>query len=274
MPLLKPGVLVQHPTRRELRYEVIRLIGKGGFGEAYEAEVLHDECDDAIARTCLKVTSARNKDDWHGEAYFMSLLQDAGHVVRLVDSFPALVGEGQAARMLFCIDMQLVERGSLRDALDAGEPAWPEARVARQIRYLLKPLSILHRMYAPHRDITPGNVFVGERSALLLGDYGIAKPALLESGVRADAFNPAFIPRDLGAFWSRSDDIYQVGLLAMTLLFGEVQTNEIKKPAVNQVTSKGPLRDVIKCALSVKSQRYESAMDMSADLADAYKQMR
>lgn len=272
MPLLKSGALIQHPTRHDLRYEIIGLIGKGGFGEAYEAEVLLDECDDALARTCLKVT--RDKDSWHGEAYFMGLLQDAGHVVRLIDSFPALVGEGQAARMLFCIDMELLLRGSVKDAFEMGEPAWPEAKVARQIRYLLKPLSILHRMYTPHRDITPGNVFIGDRSALLLGDYGIAKAALLQRGVRADAFNPAYTPRDLHTFWDRSDDIYQVGLLAMTLLTGEPQTNELKKPAVNQVTSRGPFREIIKCAISIKSQRYESAMEMSDDLADAYKQTR
>jgi serine/threonine protein kinase len=199
----------------------------------------------------------------------MGLLKGEGHVVQIKDSFPALVGEGQAARMLFCIDMQLVERGSVIDACANGDVPWSEDRVVRQIRYLLKPLSILHRMYTPHRDITPGNVFIGAHSALLLGDYGIARPALLKRGVLADAFNPEFTPRDLKTFWDRSDDIYQVGLLAMTLLAGEPQTNEVKKPAVNQLTSKGPLREIIKQAISVKSQRYESAAEMAADLAQA-----
>lgn len=272
MPLLKPATLIQHPTRREVRYEIVEMIGKGGFGEAYEAEVLLDDHDDAVARTCLKVT--RDKDSWHGEAYFMGLLQDAGHVVRMIDSFPALVGEGQAARMLFCIDMELVLRGSVKDAFEAGEPAWAETKVARQIRYLLKPLSILHRMHTAHRDITPGNVFIGDRSALLLGDYGIAKAALLQRGVRADAFNPAYAPRDLNTFWDRSDDIYQVGLLAMTLLTAKPQTNELMRPAINKVTRKGLFREVIKRAISVKSQRYESATAMSDDLAKAYREMR
>jgi serine/threonine protein kinase len=264
MALLKQGALVQHPTERNLRYEIIELIGKGGFGEAYMAACLYDD-HDSTEVGCLKVT--RDKASWHGEAYFMGLLREEAHVVKMVDSFPALVGEGQAARMLFCIEMELIERGSVADAFANGEKAWEEDRVARQIRYLLKPLSILHRMYTPHRDITPGNIFLKNNIGLLLGDYGIARTALLKSGVVADAFNPAFIPPGLGTFWDRSDDIYQVGLLAMTLLAGEVQTNEVKKPAVNQLTSKGALREIIKRAISVKSQRYESALDMSADLA-------
>jgi serine/threonine protein kinase len=269
MPLLKPGALIQHPTRRNLRFEIVEMLGKGGFGEAYLSDVLLDEYDDALEATCLKVT--KDKESWHGEAYFMGMLRGANHVVQMRDSFPALVGEGQAARMLFCIDMELVEQGSVCDMLDAGESEWSEDRVARQIRYLLKPLSILHRMYTPHRDITPMNVFVGPRSSLLLGDYGIAKTALLKRGVRADVFNSDYTPRDLNAFWDRSDDIYQVGLLAMTLLTGDLQRNDVRKPDVNQVTSNGPFRDIIKRALSVKSQRYESAMAMSADLAAAYK---
>lgn len=264
MPLLRRGTLVQHSTQRDVRYEIVQMIGKGGFGEAYESHVLLDSEEEPVGVTCLKVT--RDKEPWHGEAYFMGLLRNVGHVVRMRDSFPAFVGEGQAARMLFCIDMELVERGSVADSFANGDAAWSEDRVARQIRYLLKPLSILHNMHTPHRDITPGNVFIGDRSALLLGDYGIARAALLKRGVVADAFNPAFIPRDLKTYWDSSDDIYQIGLLAMTLLAGEIQTNDVKKPAVNQLTSRGPFREIIKRAISVKSQRYASAMEMAADL--------
>lgn len=153
MGLLKPDTEVQHSTDRDLRYCVGELIGSGGFGEAYVARKLWDFDEEDGELTCLKVT--RDKDSWHGEAYFMGLLRDAGHVVRLNDSFPALVGEGQAARMLFCIDMELVERGSVADAFERGERNWPEDRVARQIRFLLQPLGILHHMNTPHRDITP-----------------------------------------------------------------------------------------------------------------------
>lgn len=124
-------------------------------------------------------------------------------------------------------------------------------------------------MNVAHRDITPGNVFVGDRAALLLGDYGITQAALLYRGVRADSYTPAFKPPDLKAFWDRRDDIYQIGLLAATLLTGEVQLAGIKKPEVNGFTTKGGLREVIKCALSVKSQRFPHAMAMADALKEA-----
>lgn len=267
MTILHEGDVIQHGTKRDVRYRVTDLLGSGGFGEAYAVLQL-DENDEVVDQpTCLKVT--KDGDSWHGEAYFMGLLRRMPHVVQMQDAFPAIVGEGQAGRMIFCIEMDLVQGGTVDDLCESGDLPWPTARVARQIRLLLGPLATLHNMQIAHRDITPQNVFIGPRSSLLLGDYGITKAALLHKGVRVDAANWAFTPKDLKTFWDRRDDIYQVGLLAMTLLTGEVQTNELKKPAVNAVTDKGALRDALKCALSVKSQRFVDASEMAEALKGA-----
>lgn len=256
--------MIQHGPKRDVRYRVTDLLGFGGFGEAYEVLQL-DENDEIVDRpTCLKVT--KDGDSWHGEAYFMGLLRGRPHAVQMQDAFPAVVGEGQASRMIFCIEMDLVDGGTVQNLCERGDLPWGAERVARQIRLLLGPLAILHTRQIAHRDITPYNVFVGSKSTLLLGDYGITKTALLHKGVRVDAANWAFAPKDLKTFWDCRDDIYQVGLLAMTLLTSEVQTNELKKPAVNAVTNKGSLRDAIKCALSVKSQRFANASEMAEAL--------
>jgi hypothetical protein len=53
----------------------------------------------------------------------------------------------------------------------------------------------------------------------------------------------------------------------MTLLSGDVHYAGVKKPAVNQLTSKGGvLRDAIKTAIGVKAQRFEDANVMRAVL--------
>jgi len=122
-------------------------------------------------------------------------------------------------------------------------------------------------MGVSHRDITPPNVFVGNLKVLKLGDFGITKAQLKPSGVHADMLNEAFAPRDLGTWWRPADDVYQVGLLMATLVSGREFYTGVSKPEINQITIKGKLRDAIKAALSVKSQRPQTAATLASMLA-------
>ena len=64
-------------------------------------------------------------------------------------------------------------------------------------------------------------------------------------------------------FWRPADDVYQVGLLVITLLSGERVTNEYSAAAVNALTTKASrLRPVIKQAISSRGRRFLSAAEM------------
>jgi hypothetical protein len=69
---------------------------------------------------------------------------------------------------------------------------------------------------------------------LKLADFGITKAGFKKSGVRADAAAWRFAPSDIGAFWRPADDVYQVGLLMLTLLAGEEVDNTVGRVDVNQ----------------------------------------
>ena len=242
-------------------YRIKEHLGRGGFGDAYRAVRLSSRGGEAADPVCLKLSP--RADTWHGEAYFAGLLSEVSNVVRMTDAFPTRVRDGRASRMVFAIEMEYFPDGTIRDACKDGRLPWTEDQVQRRTRMLLKPLSLLHAMGASHRDITPGNIFVGNRSVLKLGDFGITKAGLKPSGVRADLAAWAFAPHDLGAWWRPADDVYQVGLLMMTLLTGEEMTNGTKKPSVNKVTSRdSALRGAIKAAISVKSRRPQAAGDL------------
>jgi serine/threonine protein kinase len=261
MSMLRTNQVLQHGIERDTRFRVLASLGRGGFGEAYE--VVHvDEEDNEFDNVCLKITD----DDltWHGETYFMRLLQGDSHAVQIEDAFPVQVGEGAAARTRFCITMELLRGRSVADLCETGELPWSEERVARQLRYVLRTLSTLHQLQTPHRDITPGNTYIGARSSLKLGDFGITTTAKLKRGVPTfGIYAPAFRPPDLKTFWDRRDDVYQIGLLALTLLSGEVQYSGVKRTAVNPLTARDSvLREVLKKALDVKSRRYDHAMAM------------
>ena len=170
--------------------------------------------------------------------------------------------------MLFAVVSELMTGGTVVDWCNQGRGAWSEKQVRREVRILLDTLDRLHYTGVSHRDITPQNVFVGTRSRLKLGDFGIAAMARPVRGARADAYNPPFKPPNVNAYWTPADDIYQVGLLAMTLLKGEVVEAGVRKPELNPLTTHDrTLRDVLKTALdSNRARRYQSAYDMAISL--------
>lgn len=90
---------------------------------------------------------------------------------------------------------------------------------------MARTLAALHASGAAHRDITPANVFVGRRRSLILGDFGIAQHGLSGKGPLSSKFTPDFVAASVyeGRLrWLFSDDVYQLGLLGLGLLLGEI----------------------------------------------------
>lgn len=250
----------------KVSYQLKSKLGQGGFGTAYRAVALGKN---NVARkgseTCIKLSL--NADAWHGEVYFARLLRGVGHVVDMHSAFPTTVPQSGRSRTAFAINMEFVPGGTVRDECERGDAAWTEEQVCRRVRLLLKPLELLHNMGASHRDVTPANVFVGNKKVLKLGDFGITKAQLTPSGVRADLAAWPFAPRDIGAWWRPADDVYQVGLLMATLVSGWVHYNDTKVTNINEITAPGQLRDAIKAAIRVKAKRPKTASELAALLS-------
>ncbi len=260
------GRVIDNQLSKE-SYRLTERLGEGGFGTAYAAERMSD--GQTRDHVCVKVTT--HAAGWHGEAYLGDFLRGESRAVQILDAFPFVWTTGRQRihrRMLFAITSELMTEGTVADWCEKAGSPWPESRVRREIRLLLRTLDRLHVNGVSHRDITPGNVFIGPRSTLKLGDFGIAAMAKLYRGVRADAYNPAFKPPNVNAFWTQADDVYQVGILATTLLKREMVLAGMKKPAVNPLTpTDRNLRDVIKRAISSnRAERFQSAFDMAQAL--------
>jgi serine/threonine protein kinase len=139
-----------------------------------------------------------------------------------------------------------------------------------QVAELLDVLALLHRRGICHGDITPGNVFVdGDR--LLLGDLGIAKQGLLDGPVGMDGKAPKiFLPPDAKPFyWSASEDIYQLGLIALSLLAGEVVTSqEVCTRLLKTVKATDHVKGWIRDAVSTEPDRFQDASEALTVLRD------
>lgn len=249
-------------------YVVSELIGEGGYGETY---IGHQLSVDGHRERPVAIKVCQSLEDWHGEAYFGRLLQGDPRVVELLDAFVTATGRGQRQRRRHVLVLEYMEQGTVWDAIEKGGLRWSEAKVRSEIRALLKVLRRMHGVWIIHRDIKPDNVFLRE-GRLVLGDFGITKLALDRKGSDASRFQPDFAPRDLAssAMWGPAEDIFQVGLLAATLLSGEIWWNDVVSArAIGELDAGDAFKSWIWHATGARAKRYwhaEDALDALSSL--------
>lgn len=236
-------------------YTLDKLIGKGGFGEVYLATPTPR--DGLPEQVCVKVTERLSS--WLREAYFAELLFREPRALKVFDRF-AEVANGKAR---YCIALEYAVHGDLSVWLAKKGPQ-SERFVRREIAAVLKPLDMLHRGQALHRDLTPFNLFVCEDEQLKVGDFGIAMHQRSQRGVTADAFNLFNVPAEIAwgrvRRWQQRDDIYQIGLIAAMVLRGDT-TSSVNSRDVRRLPCSDHLKEVIYRCLGARGKRYEAAAD-------------
>jgi serine/threonine-protein kinase len=249
-------------------YQLDRLIGKGGFGEVYLAT--SDARSAAPVRVCVKITERLTA--WLREAYFAELLEREPRALRILDRFVIV----DSSRMLYCLAMEYAEHGDLGAWLAHKGPQ-SERVVRREIAAVLGALDVLHRGQALHRDLTPFNVFVCADEQLKIGDFGIATHQRSQRGVTADAFNVFNVPSEIAwgkvRRWQQRDDVYQMGLIAVMLLRGDI-TSPIRSKDVRKLPCSDHLKEVIHRCLGVRGRRYEAASELITALRHRPKEVQ
>ena len=147
------------------KYEIRRLLGKGGMGEVYEAY------DTDKGRTvALKLLNDQYTDDERFRARFLreshaaAILQEP-HVIPIHDW-------GEIDSTLY-IDMRLVRGQTLYDMLKKGALA-PD-RATDIIGQVAAALDAAHAEGLIHRDVKPQNIIVTPDDFAYLVDFGIAE---------------------------------------------------------------------------------------------------
>lgn len=160
--------LVQLAREQALRigaYRLLDVIGRGGHGEVYRAQNVHDGSPAAVklldADPLLRQDALRRLTR---EGEIVAQLRHP-HIVRLLER-----GE-QGGRVYLA--MELVEGETLARYLQRGPLSSAEClRIARE---LASALATLHAAGVVHRDVNPNNIMIdrGGRSVLL--DFGLAR---------------------------------------------------------------------------------------------------
>jgi serine/threonine-protein kinase len=256
--LLAPGQVIAS-AETGLRYRVERLLGRGGFGQAYRARCL-GLSSRVPGTVCIK--ASRRLDGWVREAYFGQVLEGHPRAIQVFDAFP-LGREGGG--VVYCLVLELAAGGDLRGFLRRTGRGWPETATRREIAGLLEVLGKLHRGQLLHRDLTPMNVFVCEGRTLKLGDFGIVRQQTDDRGIRAGTMNALTAPSEIldGAApkWQARDDVYQIGQLVGMVLRGSAEAR-IRTADVRDLPCGDHLKEVVHRCLGERRKRYESADEL------------
>ena len=151
-------------------YEVVRLLGKGGMSEVYEAENPR-----LGSRHALKLFTYE-KDDPEVKERFMvegRLLARLNHprIVKVTD-----FGTDEASgKPYFVMDLVLNERGEMQLLSDVEPGTVDEEAVGKWYDDLREGLAYIHANGVIHRDLKLQNVLIGPDGHAVLTDFGISK---------------------------------------------------------------------------------------------------
>jgi hypothetical protein len=204
-------------------YQILRLLGKGGMGEVYEADHL-----ESGRRVALKVLS-QSLGSPEDRARF---LQEGKLAAQVSHPNCVFVYGTEEIQGVPVISMELAPGGTLKDLVRAKGRLSPEKAVDA-ILQVVSGLEAAHSTGVLHRDIKPSNCFVDTEGNTKIGDFGLSISTLAraERDVTASGSfvgTPAFAsPEQLrGENLDVHSDIYSVGATLYYLLTGNVPFDE------------------------------------------------
>jgi serine/threonine protein kinase len=235
--LLTPGNILGN------RYEIVRELGRGGFGRSYLAIDLNKFGEQCVLKEFAPQVHGKDelikaKELFEREAGVLYKLQHPQ-----IPAFRELfrVNEGQAESLLLV--QNYIEGETYLDRLNQRlkqQQVFSEAEVIDLLHDLLPVLDYIHRLGVIHRDISPDNIIYRYRDRLpVLIDFGGVKEI---AATVVSRFSNAKIATRIGKQGyapdeqmmrgkvSPSSDLYAVGATALTLLTGK-DASTIYNPA-------------------------------------------
>ena len=151
-------------------YEIVRLLGKGGMSEVYEAEN-----PQLGSRHALKLFTYE-KDDPEVKDRFMvegKLLARLSHprIVKVTD----FGTDETSGKPYFVMDLVLNERGEMQLLSDVEPGTVDEEKVGQWYDDLREGLAYIHANGVIHRDLKLQNVLIGPDGHVVITDFGISK---------------------------------------------------------------------------------------------------
>jgi serine/threonine protein kinase, bacterial len=195
-------------------YRLLRLIGRGGMGEVYEAE------DTRKRRVvALKLISAQ----FSGDPLFRTRMQrEADAAGRLTEPHVVPIHDyGEINGQLY-LDMRLIEGSDLSAILKRNGPLSPPRAVAI-VRQVAAALDAAHATGVTHRDVKPENILVTGDDFAYLVDFGIAR-ATTDQGVTQTGMAMGTYKYMAPERFTRDEVTYRCDIYSLACVLGECLT--------------------------------------------------
>jgi len=194
-------------------YQLIHLLGQGGFADVYLGEHIYLKTQAAIKILQMRL----GKEELEG------FLNEARTVARLVHPHIVRVLEfGVEGNTPFLV-MDYAPHGSLRQRHAKGAPL-PLDTIIHYIRQVASALQYAHDNRLIHRDVKPENMLLGANYEVLLSDFGLALIAQSSryQNVQEAAGTLAYMsPEQLQGKPRAATDQYALGIVVYEWLCGD-----------------------------------------------------
>ncbi|MEH2165478.1 MAG: serine/threonine-protein kinase [Nostoc sp.] len=257
------------------RYQVLQILGGGGFGQTYIAQDTHrpgfPKCVvkhlKPVTRTPQFLETARRLFTSEAE----TLEQLGNH-----DQIPRLLAYFEDNQEFFLVQ-EFIEGQTLKAELFPNQ-RWTEDRVIQLLQQVLGILEFIHSHNVIHRDIKPDNIIRRQQdSKLVLIDFGAVKQVQTQlltisghTGATIIIGTPGYMSTEQAQGKPRpNSDIYSLGIIGIQSLTGLHPINFEEDPDTGEISWQhqanvsSELASVLsKMVLHHFKQRYQSAAEV------------
>ena len=243
-------VMRPHKVIKETSLRIGRRIGKGGFGDVFEAKAYPHES--SVAYKQLNGEHLRGNKTVQSELLREAVLLEAADSSCVIRFFGMAVTDtdvpcGLVMELAVCSLHQVLYDKDYNDYL--GELTL-SLRVA-VITEVCRTMEYLTNIGIVHRDIKPGNILVADNGTLKLSDFGISKQKTAALSTTGGAKGtPAYMAPELflqdSPVYGQVTDMYAFAVLMNEVLTGEAPFASLAGDFHNLMrNSKGALRPAL-----------------------------
>ena len=217
-------------------YKIIKLIGKGSFGEVYK--VSKDNKFYALKIYQIKNDGSNsaneNKENIksiENEIKILSQL-DNPFIVKLYEVFSSKPNsellknneEEDDEEQMMCLVLELCENGDLNDKIKEKKQKnekFTENEILHYFYEILQGLYYLHKNRVIHRDLKTLNIFLTENNHIKIGDFGVSKK-LINNNIYAYTFvgTPYYLSPEIcqNKPYDEKSDVWSLGVVLYELI--------------------------------------------------------